>query len=288
MKKYYTYTIKKLITVQHLVTIEYLDLGENFIYPAESHPFFEFIFVEKGAITCKTHKKEVSLNKHDFFLIQPNSSHSYHIKSSDSATILIVCFKSKSNALSFIKGAKSLYGDTREILNKILAEAKATFVFPFDKKLTLNAKPRLGSQQLIKNYIEEILIKLVQMIIYNNRDIKIATNASEAKKAITKEIVNILEKNIYSKITLSDICNQTFYSKTYLNEIFKEIKGVTIMQYYQNLKIDESKILLKSKESITAISEKLCFETPQYFSKAFKSKVKMTPTEYRKNVTKNL
>ena len=284
MKKYYTYTVKKLITVQHLVTIEYLPVGKKFFYPEESHSFYEFVYVEKGSITCKMQNKNVDLHRHDFFLIPPNFSHSYSVEEAEETTVMVVCFKSKSNIIPIIKGVQHLDGDVRESVKKILTEARSTFIFPFDKKLTLNSHPRLGSQQLIENYIEEVLIKLVQLTTYNNQSFQIATDASDVKKSITKEIVRLLEKNVYSKITLSDICNQMFYSKTYLNAIFKEIKGATIMQYYQELKINEAKTLLDKKESITSISEKLCFESPQYFAKAFKAKVGKTPTKYKKDL----
>jgi two-component system response regulator YesN len=63
--------------------------------------------------------------------------------------------------------------------------------------------------------------------------------------------------------------------------MFKDVKGVTIMQYYQNLKIKEAKILLDKNESATDIAEKLCFDSPQYFSKAFKKKVGKSPIEYK-------
>lgn len=282
MKKYYTYTVKKLITVQHLVTIEHLDFGENFCYPEESHPFYEFVYTEKGSVTCKTENESVKLNKHDFFLISPNTAHSYVVDDSESATVIIVCFKSKSNIIPIISGVQHLGSDIRESIEKILVEAHSTFVFPFDSKLTLISQPRLGSQQLIENYIEEILIKLVQLTTYNNQNLQVATSSLDIKKSITKEIVEILENNLYSKITLTDICNQMFYSKTYLNGVFKEIKGITIMQYYQDLKINEAKKLLTKKESISLVSEKLCFESPQYFSKVFKAKVGKTPTKYKK------
>lgn len=281
MKKYYTYTVKKLITVQHLVTIEYLEFGENFSYPEESHDFYEFVYTENGSICCKTKSKTVNLKMHDFLLIPPNETHSYFVNSAEKATVMIVCFKSKSNIIPIINGVQHLDSDIREAIKKILFEARSTFVFPFDEKLTLLSNPRLGSQQLIENYIEEVLIKLVQLSTYNN-NIQIATNSLDTKKSITKKIVELLEKNIYSKITLSDICKQMFYSKTYLNAVFKEIKGITIMQYYQELKINEAKILLKGKESITSISEKLHFESPQYFTKAFKAKVGITPTKFKK------
>ena len=282
MKKYYTYTVKKLITVQQLVTIEYLQVGKNFFYPEESHLFYEFVYVEKGSIMCKTQNGNIVLRKHDFFLIPPNISHSYCVEEADEPTvIMVVCFKSKSNIISIISDTKHLEEEEGELVQKILAEARETFIFPFDKKLTLSSNPRLGSQQLIENYIEELLIKLVQATTYNNQSFQIATNIFDAKKSITNEIIKILKKNIYSKITLTDICDRMFYSKTYLNTIFKENKGVTIMQYYQELKIEEAKLLLRKKESITAISEKLCFESPQYFAKAFKIKVGKTPTKYR-------
>ena len=284
MKKYYTYTVKKLITVQHLVTIEHLDFGENFCYPEESHPFYEFVYTEKGSVTCKTDGQIIKLNKHDFFLIPPNQMHSYCVETEENATVIIVCFKSKSNIIPIINGIQHLDSEIRESIEKILVEAHSTFVFPFDKKLTLISQPRLGSQQLIENYIEEILIKLVQQATYNNQNLQVATSTLDIKKSITREIVSLLEKNIYSKITLTDICNQMFYSKTYLNEVFKEIKGVTIMQYYQELKINKAKVLLANKDSVTFVSEKLGFESPQYFSKAFKAKVGKTPTKYKKDV----
>ena len=289
MKKYYTYTVKKLITVQKLVTIEHLFVGKKFFYPEESHMFYEFIYVEKGSITCKFQNQNVVLNKQDFFLIPPNSPHSYCVENAEEDTVIVVvCFKSKSNILPIVSGTKHLEGDLDELIQKILSEAKATFVFPFDEKLTLNAHPRLGSQQLIENYIEELLIKLVQAETYNNRDFQIATNSFDVKNSIVREIVKMLRQNTYAKITLTDICDRLFYSKTYLNNIFKENKGITIMQYYQNLKIDEAKLLLRKKESITAISEKLCFESPQHFTKVFKTKVGKTPTEYRAKAFKSI
>jgi two-component system response regulator YesN len=55
------------------------------------------------------------------------------------------------------------------------------------------------------------------------------------------------------------------------------------MEYYLELKIKTAKKLLKENElSIKEISEKLAFDTPNYFSKTFKKIVGFTPTEYRK------
>ena len=282
MKKYYTYTVKKIITVQHLVTIEYLPVTRGFFYPEETHDFYEFVYVESGQITCNTASGSLRLKENSFFLISPGTPHAYSADSSQSATVLIVCFKSKSNMIAPIKGVHYLDGNMKLLVRNILSEAKETFVFPFDEKLTLSQSPRLGSQQLIENYIEELLIRLVQAVTYKQENVQIVPSNSHIKHSLTEEIKQILSQNLYRRITLSDISSHTLYSKTYLNDIFKELTGCTIMQYYQNLKIEEAKLLLDRRESIASVSEKLCFESPQYFAKAFKKKTGQTPTEYKK------
>lgn len=282
MRRYYTYTVKKLVSVQHLVTIEYIETKPDFSYPEESHNFYEFIVVESGNITCKKEDSYVDLGKNDFLLIRPNTPHSYFIKDGKSANIIIICFKSKSSIISDLKDKYYLEPDNRELVKKILETARSAFVFPFDKKLTLKSNPRPGSQQLIENYIEEILINLFQLEIHKEKDVQIMTDTLGMKRSVSAEIVKILEDNLYGRITLADICETMYYSKTYLGNIFKEINGITVMQYYQNLKIKEASTLLKKDESIKSIAEKLCYESPQHFAKMFKQKTGKTPTEYRK------
>jgi YesN/AraC family two-component response regulator len=55
------------------------------------------------------------------------------------------------------------------------------------------------------------------------------------------------------------------------------------MEYYAELKNKTAKKLLRENElSIKEISEKLCFDTPNYFSKTFKKLNGLTPTQYKK------
>ena len=60
------------------------------------------------------------------------------------------------------------------------------------------------------------------------------------------------------------------------------------MQYYNSLKIKESKKLIKSKKySICEISEMLNFNSPYYFSNVFKKFENMSPSEYSNRIHKN-
>ena len=101
---------------------------------------------------------------------------------------------------------------------------------------------------------------------------------------LVNDIMDILKKGIYAKVTLEDIQKSLYYSKTYLNNNFKKITGASIMHYYRNMKIEEAKKLLKKGESVTSISDKLHFESPNYFTKVFRSVTGLTPSKYKQTI----
>lgn len=68
----------------------------------------------------------------------------------------------------------------------------------------------------------------------------------------------------------------------YLNDALKTETGKTTKDWIHFALIDKSKDrLLSSKDSLATIAYSLEFEYPQYFSRLFKNKVGMTPSEYR-------
>jgi YesN/AraC family two-component response regulator len=266
------------------VTLEYFELTPEFTYPEETHDFYEFVFLKRGNVICHTDGRAEQLTENDLYLITPNTKHRYSIPKNDSSTVFIVCFKSKSTALNLISGKSVLTKEMQEVLWKILTKAKETFAFPFNKKLELKENPKLGSQQLIENYIEELLINLIQAKTAESREIQVVSNYDEMKKSIVLEIVKYLKENLYTKTTLSDISDHTYYSKTYINGLFKEVMDITIMQYYQKLKIKEAEKLIMKSYAISKISELLNFESPHYFCKVFKKTTGSTVSEYKKKL----
>ena len=58
------------------------------------------------------------------------------------------------------------------------------------------------------------------------------------------------------------------------------------MAYFIELKINQAKQLLRENElSVKEISEKLAFNTPDYFTKTFKRITGVTPLAYKKHST---
>ncbi|MCK8120919.1 response regulator transcription factor [Pseudoalteromonas sp. 2CM32C] len=74
----------------------------------------------------------------------------------------------------------------------------------------------------------------------------------------------------------------------YLSDALKAETGKTTKDWIHYALIDKSKDrLLSSKDSVATIAYSLGFEYPQYFSRLFKNKVGMTPSEYRTENTRH-
>ena len=86
------------------------------------------------------------------------------------------------------------------------------------------------------------------------------------------------EKN-FSNSELAKIGN---LSVSRFEHLFKEETGISLGAYRQRLRIENAKNLLTSTDlTVSEISELVGFGDSLYFSRIFKSKTGLSPTEYR-------
>lgn len=284
MKKYFSYSIKKAITVKKLITIESLEVSGDFSYPAEIHDFYEFVYVDSGKINCNLQGEVIELKQSELLIIAPEKEHFYTAVKNSPANIFIVCFACNSSLLDVLQEKILLDKQMKNLLSDLIKEAKSTFSFPFNKKLKLLSSPLFGAGQLVENKIEELLIRAVRNVLNENSNIKLVLSSIELEDNLVKDIIEFLKKNLYSDISLSSVCEQTYYSKTYLNNLFKKNTGYSIIQYYNVLKLEESKNLIKKGERISEVAEKLKFESSTYFTKFFKKHEGITPSAFKRKL----
>ena len=170
------------------------------------------------------------------------------------------------------------------LLSDIITESKLAFSFPFDSRLKPLSTPIFGAQQLVESNIERLFISLIRKEIAESESIVLVTDSLELENSLISEILSFMKARLYEKITLDDICRQTFYSKTFLNEIFKRNTGASIMKYYNRLKMNEAKRLLRAGNTPAEVASRLRFESASYFTKVFKKHTGATPTEYKKKL----
>ena len=282
MKRYYKHKIKKIVSVQNLVSVEFLNLKSGFFYPEEAHEFCEIFYVYNGKLTCFTDKEKTKLQENSLILVPPHVPHSYKMENHEDATVLVICFYCKSDLIEILKERITPDKEIRALIDGVLSEARLAFKFPFVKKLVPLENSLPGAQQLIENRIEEILIRLARTRINSQEDIRFFDNNIVLENTLVRDIMTILKNNVEGKVTLSDISAQTYYSKTFIEAVFKKHKNTTIMQYNTALKIEKAKELLREKKlSVGEIAERLGYENANYFIKVFKNQVGITPLKYK-------
>jgi len=285
MKKYFKYKIQNILQIKNIVTIEYLELTPDFIYKNESHDFWEIIYVDNGSLECRMDNEVMEIEQGELFLIKPNQNHSYFVNGKDAPSILIVCFESNTKMLYYIEGKKILQPKTIEIISDIMNETKNTFRLPFKQKLKLIDTPNIGGQQLIRIYLEQLLIVLLRESLNLSNNVKFFLTNTELENHIVNEVIIILKKNLYENIDSDFICQKMNFSGTYLNNLCKKYLQYTMIHYYMLLKISEAKKLIrKNKDNITEISNMLNFDNSNYFTKVFKKYTNMTPSQYKKSI----
>lgn len=93
------------------------------------------------------------------------------------------------------------------------------------------------------------------------------------------------EKGIPS---IDQIAEKMSVSQRYLSDTLKKETGKTTTEHLQLYLIDEAKnILLNPNKSISEVAYELGFEYPQYFSRLFKRKEGISPSEYREKCKMN-
>ncbi len=108
---------------------------------------------------------------------------------------------------------------------------------------------------------------------------RMENQTSSLKQHFLAALKNIPSNQIPS---VENIATQLNVTPRYLSDALKVETGNTALENIHHYQIDRAKnMLLGSDDSVSVIAYALGFEYPQYFSRLFKKKVGVTPTEYR-------
>lgn len=97
-------------------------------------------------------------------------------------------------------------------------------------------------------------------------------------------ILNYLDNNIYSEITIDMISSIFCYDKYYIMKKFKKEIGISIINYLNYMKIYNSLKCYKYNDSILKIAFDNGFNSLEYYSEIFKKVIGVSPMNYKKFV----
>ncbi|WP_409340489.1 helix-turn-helix domain-containing protein [Paenibacillus sp. MBLB4367] len=114
------------------------------------------------------------------------------------------------------------------------------------------------------------------------------------KSAYSQEItssimtaVDFINRNLDADIRHSDLAKEANMSKGYFSQCFKEMIGQTFHDYIRDARIENARLLLaETKQPIYLVAEQCGYPNEKYFSRVFRERMGMLPSEYRQTKTR--
>lgn len=245
---------------------------------------YELLYIQEGNFTMTYNNRDFFINTGDILLICPNISHSFHdvitdvkqphihfdIKYDSYSTDVYICYK---NSLDLSPS------DLLMIRENIFPNLVHTPFFTINNRDTffqlffsiLDSKDKNGLATKIQ------MLKLLNLIISENTPA--AFTQSQNKENIVYQIKNYIDANYEHNFRLSDLEQLFSYSKYYIDKLFKEELGISVIKYRNQLRLIHS-IPLLQKYSVTKTAQLLNFSSISAFNKAFCNFYNESPTKY--------
>lgn len=143
-------------------------------------------------------------------------------------------------------------------------------------------KKHTGYEFTVKARLAELILFAYRCRSGENPAMQAEGVSSEKYRKIN-EIAEYITHNFQQDISLADIAQSFYLSKSYLSRSFKEVTGFTVNEYINAVRIKEARQMLENTDfSITQIAGLVGYDSITYFEKVFKKYLELSPLKYRK------
>jgi AraC-like DNA-binding protein len=105
-------------------------------------------------------------------------------------------------------------------------------------------------------------------------------NFDKIKKV--ERVIGYMAEHYPRRLTLKDLGEVIQVSPSYLGAIFKEVTGISPIEYLLTIRMNKAKDLIRDGYSIAEAAQNTGFNDIYYFSKYFKKAEGISPSQYRK------
>jgi AraC-like DNA-binding protein len=255
------------------------------------HDYIEIVFFAKGSSLHQYHNNEIMLIPGDVFIVVPHETHSYEI---NSQTVIYNCLfypealGADWNQLKEISGVNNLLmvepfyrieQKKQEVLH--LNPAESSYIEVVLKKMIDEQENKNSGFQLVQKANLILLISIMGRAW--EKQFKDSEYYFNEKRNILAEALSYIEENFSAELKVRQLAPKAYMSPDYFRKVFKEITGLSPLDYINKVRISKSVMLLEeSALPIARIAEMVGISDVNYFSRLFRAKLGYSPSEHRK------
>ena len=282
--------LQDTLSIHEIYSIHYFEYMCDFSFPGESHDFWEFLCVDKGEVNVLAGEKFHVLKKGDIIFHKPNEFHDVKSNGLIAPNLVVMSFSCTSPVMAFFEEkVLQISEPERLLLAQIIQEAKYVFAGrmddPYQEELIPSESPRFAGEQLIRLYLEQLLIQLIRRyMVRPDQPINPTIVKSIKQKAdgeLFSQIQEYMESHICETLTIEQLCRSNSVGRSQLQKLFRTRSGYGAIEYFSRMKVDLAKQMIRENHyNFTQIADALGFSSIHYFSRQFKRITGMTPSEY--------
>lgn len=245
---------------------------------------YELLYVESGEFLLKYAGRDYSCTTGSILLICPGIPHSFHFLTQPVSQPNIhfdLCFDGFSEKVYIsYHNYDTLPSHHRSLIreNMFPELAVSPFITIRDREFFLDAFYKIIFAENIHSLSCRIeMLRLLQMILSENPS-KIQPLTAPAADT-PQQIRAYIDSNFQHNISLTSLEQMFGYSKYYIERLFKQAYGESVIHYYNRKRMEAATELL-GKHSVTDVAQKLGFSSVYAFSRAFRTYFGISPTGY--------
>lgn len=254
------------LKLEQLYTFFYQECASDFYFRGEQHEAFELVYVDRGELHNLAGGADVLLRQQQLMLIGQNV---WHMQYADRpVSFLTVSFRAAELPCSRLTG-RALSLSARQIgLVRQMLDAHSAESYVYD-----------CVESLLKLLLAELLRGTDRQLPASDAQCLPATRHTEQR--IVDRLIQFISARAGEKLSLQALADEAHISTTYLHRLFRSQLGMPPGAYIAKIRVEESKLLLRSgTQSMGEIAKKLGFSSQQHFSRQFRTVTGMTPSEY--------
>lgn len=262
-----------------------------------THDFIEIVYVYDGKGYHIYNNVTYPVSKGELYIINSRTPHCFYPTDKSNSEHLVVynlCFLPE-----FISSINIHLPILVELTDIMLYKSLYPDEIIYSPDLKLSGSMRTEIEQLYEkmyleftskgiNYVELLRLSLCELLLKIHRFYR--QNHASPESAVIKyrhqlipDCIQYLRENYSKKVTIEELSNNFFLSKSYLSSLFKKATGSGVVEYLQHIRIERAcELLTNTTLSITEISTQVGYTDYRFFNKSFKKITGVTAHEYRK------
>ncbi len=254
-----------------LYTFFYQERERGFLFPGEAHPMPELTYVDQGELHCVADGQDLVLKQGDIAVFGPNQWHMQYADISVAPRYVTISFDlSGANISPLLNRKFQAPQQAVQLLQQMLREQEKSDEYAND---------------MIMAYLKTVLLVLLREAAAPSGGKLQTANAVHSENEIIRQAQQFISAHIREKLSVPLVARQVDVSPSYLTALFHKNLQISPGEYIRRIKLQESKQMIRENNlNFTEIAAALQYSTVHHFSRQFKEKFGITPTEYAKSV----